>query len=430
MNKQLEDLIYYYNPWIEDKSAWKSELRKKLPQHFIERDLQNEINQWPWPGKAHLLIGGRQVGKSSILWHYFQTSKVQPLYLNCEELLVREFCGSAGLFAKTIKEQHWQDMPLFFEEAQHLNEPGLFFKGLVDLKIQNPIYITGSSSYHLRAKTRESLAGRSVRAKLSPLMLNEIHQDTQKSSRQQRKNFDKMISFGGYPEVWSSEQPDRILSQLLEAFVVRDASDFFKIKNVSAFRQLLFLLAGQIGNLVNLSEWAAICNINRATLENYLDILTESHIIFSARPYHGGKRAELTQRPKYFFTDVGLRNVLIKNFDAVSQRIDSGALLENWVGAELYKSIEKNWVNSSLHFWRTKSGSEVDFVVVRPEGILGFEVKAADMRGPKLTKSIHSFIDAYAPKEFIIFNNSLEFENIIGDTRVRWLPFHMLPSLF
>lgn len=112
--------------------------------------------RWPAEGKAHLLVGARQVGKSSLLWHWFVQNNRPPLYLNAEEYLIRDWCTSPTLFVQQLADVSPTGMPLFIEEAQHLKDAGLFIKGLIDNRLERPLFVTGSSSFHLHAKTRES----------------------------------------------------------------------------------------------------------------------------------------------------------------------------------------------------------------------------------------------------------------------------------
>ena len=117
---------------------------------------------------------------------------------------------------------------LFFEEIQHLPEAGLFLKGVVDLKPEVPVFATGSASYHLRSKTRESLAGRAVRHYLLPFGLRELSPENAPPFvlKQKKESLLKnMVLWGGYPEVFLSENRQAVLAQLVEAFVLRDASD-------------------------------------------------------------------------------------------------------------------------------------------------------------------------------------------------------------
>jgi predicted AAA+ superfamily ATPase len=212
-----------------------------------------------------------------------------------------------------------------------------------------------------------------------------------------------------------------VIYELIEAFVIRDASDLFRIENIDAFRRLLRLLAGQTGNLSNVTDWAAVCGVSRTAIDNYLSILGESHVIQVVPPFIGGKRAEVSKRAKLYFCDTGVLNAVGGQFVHFDEHPNRGPLLENWVAAELAKARLRPSPSESLRFWRTKSKAEVDFVVETGDGIAGIEVKAAEMKRPKLSRSSHSFIEAYSPKAFYVVNLSLDAAKRIGQTTVRWI---------
>jgi predicted AAA+ superfamily ATPase len=236
-----------------------------------------------------------------------------------------------------------------------------------------------------------------------------------------RNRAKRQAVFGGYPEAWLSSRSESVLYELIEAFVIRDASDLFKIDDIDAFRRLLKLLAAQTGNLSNVSDWAAVCGVSRTAIGNYLSILEESHIVQVVPPFIGGKRAEISKRPKLYFRDTGVLNAVQGQFAAFDEHPNRGPLFENWVAAELVKHGSRLAPSESLRFWRTKSKAEIDFVVETGDGITGIEVKATKMNLPKLSRSSHSFIEAYNPKTFYVVNLTLEADRRIGETTVRWI---------
>ena len=311
---------------------------------------------------------------------------------------------------------------MFLEEAQHLDEAGLFVKGLVDRHPTFPIIVTGSSSYHLRARTRESLAGRSRRARIFPLSLVETCSFQPQHGPALRDaialgQLDRHLVIGGYPAVWNAERPLEELSDLLDAFVLRDASDLFRIQRPEAFRMLLQLAARQVGSAVNLSEWASLAGVSVPTVSSYLSFMEEAHLLALLPAFAGGKRAELTQAPKAYFIDNGLRNRLVGDFSPFAQRADRGQLLENWVYSELHKALPfGTWIG----WWRTRGGAEVDFVIREQDALVGVEVKAGHMRRPRLSKSARSFVEAYRPTRFLVVNSALEHQESAEGVPVTW----------
>jgi predicted AAA+ superfamily ATPase len=179
------------------------------------------------------------------------------------------------------------------------------------------------------------------------------------------------------------------------------------------------LIASQTGDLTNFSNWAETLGISVNTVIQYLNVLEESHIIRLIPPYVGGKRAEITSRPKIYFLDNGLRNFLFGGFTSLQTRPDLGKLAENLVFSELCKYTDP--LLDAVHFWRSSSQAEVDFVVLRKNALLTIEVKAGALKKPKISRSLRSFIQAYTPQMAFVVNTGLQTEVAVNGTRVRFI---------
>jgi len=418
LSVEVQNRILQYNPWLTQPDQADASLRRYLPETYVSRDaepvqLRND--------RALLIVGPRQSGKSTLAWRLLQSCAPNILYLNLEDPLLRSALGAAVELEALIRGHYSFIQAVFLDEAQHLADAGIFLKGLVDVKLGIPILVTGSSSFHLMSRTRESLAGRADRLRLLPFSLKELQQREAPLNPVAAKNlaeriFLQQMIYGSYPAVYLAPgHPDRVrlLSDLTEALILRDASDLFRIKRIDVFRKLLTLLAGQTGNLVNFSELASVCHVDAGTIHAYVEILEESHIIKVVRPYAGGKRRELTTSPKIYFVDNGIRNQLLNAFSVdIALRTDKGALMENLVFSELYKRLP---LTAAINFWRSKAGGEVDFVVEQAGKLTALEVKTADLDRPKLSRAAHSFIEAYQPEKFVVINRSLEAHLTIGN---------------
>ncbi len=434
MNNQafiLERLLQI-NPWIgkaSDAEQAMKMVKALMPVEYISRQTSNSVVV---QGKALVIIGPRQAGKTTFAWHCLQKFIPNVLYLNMEDVLLKSELNSPFILTDLLRDRLSFIQALFIDEIQHMQEAGLFLKGLVDARLGRPILATGSSSFHLRARTRESLAGRAVRMKILPFSLGEMtnhiaaHNPLAREQHALRLLEDSFI-YGSYPAVHladSREGKKQILTDLCEAVILRDASDVHRIQRIDAFRKLIALLAGQIGSLINISELASHCQVDSGTVNSYLEILEESHIISMVRPYAGGKRREITSAVKAFFIDNGVRNLLVRNMtENFAVRGDKGALLENWIFSELIKALP---LSASLHYWRSKSGAEVDFVIAAGSEICAVEVKSGSLRKPGLSRSARSFIGAYHPRFFYLVNMSLNAETSIGSTSV----FFVTPTRF
>ena len=427
MDQITFQVLFGHNPWLQAPEKWMESVQKHLPRPYVPRALSSEWKSEK--NKVYLVIGPRQSGKSTFIWHYLSTQSEPFLMINCEEQSLRNLCESPALFLREIQEIISKVPGLFFEEIQHLPEAGLFLKGLVDLKPEVPVFVTGSASYNLKSKTRESLAGRAVRHYLLPFGLRELLPENAPPFvlKQKKESLLKnMVLWGGYPEVFLSENRQAVLAQLVEAFVLRDASDVYRIKRPDAFRKLLSLAASQIGNLVNFSSWAANSGVSVTTVMEYVNIMAESHIVKLAQPFVGGKRAEITSTPKIYFLDNGLRNFLFGGFTSLDQRGDLGALMENFVFTELCKNT--NPLLDSILYWRSTSGAEVDFIIRKSDAIWAIEVKAGSMKRPAITRSLRSFIQAYGPENVLVLNDTLQDRMEMEGTKILFDTLASLPE--
>lgn len=402
---------------------------ERLPTPFIQRATARPLAAvMANTRRAHLVIGPRQVGKSTLVLATVASEARHLLYLNCEEPLIREWCRSPGSFSGDLDAWLPRGGVLYLEEAQWLEEAGLFLKGLVDARLDRCIVATGSASFHLLARTRESLAGRATRHEVWPLSLREVAPALDGPAaayrRSARAAFERQLIHGGYPEAWTSDDPEPLLHELVTAFVLRDASDRFRIARPDAFRGVLRLAAGQIGDVVNYSEWARVLGIATSTVTDYAALLEETHILRFVRPFAGGKRAELTQAPKVYYLDTGLRNAVGGGFGPLTGRVDLGHLVECWVFGELHKRCPKP---GQVRFWRTRGGAEVDFVLEPELGrYVGVEVKAG--ASARLTRSTRSFMEAYRPSHVLLVHRGEERQEVVDGTLVMWVPAELLPE--
>ncbi|NQU62698.1 MAG: ATP-binding protein [SAR324 cluster bacterium] len=308
LGREVQNRINQLNPWISNRKDFSRVMSDFIPAIYVKRDLEDMT---VFSDRAFLVIGPRQAGKSTMIWH--QLSKYGPdvLFLNMEDPLLRSLCDNAADFVSTFRGHYHFIRAIFIDEIQHMLEAGLFVKGLVDAKLNVPIWVSGSSSFELLSKTRESLAGRAVRRRLMPFSVLEIlnYQKPANPIEKERVSTEVVahsMIYGNYPAVYLADSNDHktlFLGDLVDALILRDASDLFRIKRIDAFRKLLTLLAGQIGNLLNMSELASLCGVDIGTIHSYIEILEESHIVKRIRPFAEGKRREITGTPKVFFID-------------------------------------------------------------------------------------------------------------------------------
>ncbi|MBN1664453.1 MAG: ATP-binding protein [Deltaproteobacteria bacterium] len=411
ISPEVQQRIRQLNPWVIKPEDADSLIKQRLPENYVLRkgEAVPAAND-----RAVLVIGPRQAGKSTLVWHRIKSKAPEILFLNMEDALLRIGLKDPIDFIEHVREIYPFIKIIFLDEVQHMEEAGLFVKALIDAKLGISLWVTGSSSFHLNSRTRESLAGRATRYRLLPFSFTEILENTKAknpvaASVLEEEIVRHQLVWGSYPAVYladKTETKNMLLSDLVEALILRDASDIFRIKRIDAFRKLLMLLAGQIGSLVNLSELAAVCNVDVGTVLSYLEILEESHVVKKIIPFAEGKRREITGAPKVYFVDNGIRNQLLNNFSPMTDlRVDRGQLFENWAFTEIYKNIG---LSGSIKFWRSKAGAEVDFIIEESGKTMALEVKYASVKQPKIGKSAHSFLDAYKLDQFAILNMNLD----------------------
>lgn len=349
-----------------------------------------------------VLLGARQVGKTTILKRLFPEAQ----YLSLDVEPVRR---ALEKFDPAVYRQLLEPSArlLVLDELHLLSDPGRAAKIFYDLIPEVKLLVTGSSSFQVKNRASESLAGRKIDYYLYPLTLTEYL--TQKGIRsgldfpvltpltekddlkddlleEKYRLFDlaavleNLLVYGLYPALIARPNDRLYLKNLVDSVIFRDLLDLSLLENRRAAENLLRLLAFQISSLVNYSELAAKLGIDVKTVRRYLSLFEQSFIIFTLPPFSRRKRLEVVKMPKVYFYDVGLRNALIDNFQPLALRPDAGALWENFAVAEVFKANYYGNFGYQLHFWRTALGSEVDLVLERQNELIGVEIKSARRR--------------------------------------------------
>lgn len=347
------------------------------------------INHFDKYRQALVLLGARQVGKSTLLKKKFPNANY--LLFDLEE--IRKVFESYNL--ETYKNLLGQNKQIILDEIHLLSNPGRAIKILHDLLPDLQIIATGSSSFHIKNKTSESLAGRKIEYHLYPLTFGEylFQRGSEKEistpfidniinkfeGKARTYNIEEIIhhvlSYGLYPELLNLADNKEYLMELSASSVFKDIVELNLIENKVKGRDLLKLLAYQIGNLVNYEEIGAKLSMDRRTVERYIEIFEQSFLLYRLYPYSKNNRKEIGKAPKIYFWDIGLRNAIIKNFDYVNLRTDGGALFENFIISEIKKEIDYLNLDYQVNYWRLKSGSEVDLILSNSKELIGCEIK-------------------------------------------------------
>lgn len=402
---------------------------------MIKRDIVDSIIEHLDEKEITVIVGPRQVGKTTILdhieRHLLEKKGISPRNIFRFNLdLVRDLTffqdqGDVISFIKSRKKEG-EVMYFFIDEVQRLENAGVFIKGIYDLNLGVKFVLTGSSSLEIKSKVHEALTGRKKVFQVMPLSANEYLRYVDKDLFEVVERGEDLIEydverlirilsefavFGGYPRVvveQNSEKKISILEELYTSYLEKDILGFLKVRNIMAFNKLVSLLATQVGSLLNVSQLAGEVGLQVKTVEQYLNDLANTFIISLVPPFFTNRKKELIKTPKVYFIDTGLRNFALGRFEDLERRDDKGALFENAVASELLKIIKPP---TTLHYWRTLQKAELDFVVRSGDGKLtSIEVKAKRLKEISLSRSYYSFLAKYRPQRALLVNYALRKE--------------------
>ncbi len=356
---------------------------------MIERTQESAIKSLIGSNKAIILMGARQVGKSTLL-HSLLDGDDSVLWLNGDDDDVRELFRSIS--STRLKAIVGNRKTVVIDEAQRIEDIGLRLKLITDQMPGVQVIATGSSSFELSSKVNEPLTGRKRELKLFPLSFREMVSHT--SFLEERRMIPHRLIYGYYPEVVCSPSNEKVvLKELTDSYLYKDLLSFDTLRKPDVIVRLLKALALQIGSQVSYNELSSLLGLSSKTVEKYLDILEKSYIIFRLGSFYRNMRNELKLSRKIYFWDLGIRNAVIGNMAPLENRNDTGALWENFLIAERmkYNSYSNSFAQS--YFWRTKDQSEVDYLEEEDGNLSAYEFKWNPAKSK--TKCPASFAAAY-----------------------------------
>lgn len=340
---------------------------------IYERKLAAHVTKYLYSPEAIVIMGARQVGKTSLLKYLIDAHlRENVFYFDLELRELLDVCNKGAeevyryLLQKGADEQ--KKIYLVLDEVQYLDEPTRLIKIFHDHYPGVKLLLSGSSTFEMKRKFRESLTGRMVAFVMYPLSFEEFLLFKEKKYVLRAENSraindelvflaEEYIKFGGFPQIVlepSEEKKKVYLSQIINTYVRKDIRDIGNIRNLSSFNKLLEVLASQSGQLLNISELSNTLGIHQETVRTYVDLLENTFILKRITPFHKNIRSELTKNSKVFMLDTGLMHLLwLKEFP----RVILGNAFETFVFLELLKS------GQDIHFWRTANKQEVDFII-------------------------------------------------------------------
>jgi len=409
-------------------------------KNYIPRILEGIIRKYLDSPEILAIFGARQVGKTTLMRHVYETISAPKTFLDFEDMeMVSLFDEDVKAFARLYVEGKKY---VFIDEFQYSRRGGKHLKFLYD-RYDAKFFISGSSSLELAIRAASALVGRIFILELYPLSFEEAlsYEAPQVLSilRERAaggeslpdtlhgrlvKLVEAFTLWGGYPRLVTArdeEEREQVLKGILATYLLRDIKGFFRLATESGFQKLLKALALQIGNLIQYRELSQLSGLSFPLLKEHLSILEETYVVSLARPFFTNKRLEIVKNPKVYFQDLGIRNYLCRDFRGWETRTDHGALVENFVFSELLKK------GFFPRFWRTKSGGEVDFIIDGEGETLPIEVKKGVVRTHG--RSLWSFIRKYRPSRAYVFHGGGFSVQETGGIPIFFCPYYTLPFL-
>lgn len=373
---------------------------------IVKRLLEDKIRERIMPGKAVLIFGARRVGKTVLIRKLVDNYAGRTLMLNGED-----FDTLALLENRTIANYRHLlegiDL-LAIDEDQNIPHIGNILKLIVDEIDGVSVLASGSSSFDLLNKTGEPLVGRSTQFLLNPFSQREILQT--ETVLETRQNFETRLIYGSYPEVVMMDNFERkidYLRDIVGAYLLKDILAIDGLKNSAKMRELLRLIAFQLGSEVSYDELGKQLGMSKNTVEKYLDLLEKVFVVYRLGAYSRNLRKEVTKAGKWYFYDNGIRNAIIGNFSPLAIRQDVGALWENYLIGERRKANFNSGHHKEFYFWRTYDKQEIDLIEESSTHLMALEFKWGN-KNPLIPKA---FQDAYPHAEYHVINrdNYLDF---------------------
>ncbi len=370
---------------------------------LIKRQLEQVIKSHMFHGKAIILLGARQVGKSTLFEQILSSSDLpvsqeQILKLYCDDAQARLLLEHADNL-NDMRQLVGNHKIIYVDEAQRIQGVGIILKLITDHFKDVQLLITGSSSFMLQGKLNEPLTGRKFEYHMFPISTQELMNDG--GLLRIRQSFESRLIYGSYPDVINGMDNIRdVLLGLSGSYMYQDLLSMEGVRKPVFLEKLLVALALQVGSEVSYNEIAQIVGTDSKTVERYIDLLEKCYIIFRLNGLSRNLRNELKKSKKIYFYDNGIRNALIQNFNPINLRQDMGALWENFFISERIKYNHYNGKYANIYFWRTKEQQEIDYIEECDGKMTAFEMKW----NPNKSKTTFpkSFLEAYDIKETVV----------------------------
>jgi len=375
---------------------------------MINRANNLQFKQWMFRGKVLILIGSRQVGKTTLISEISKNfAQEDVLFVNCDESDVRAVLENSSSTA--LKAFIGSKKLFIIDEAQRVKGIGLTLKLIADTLKEVQVIATGSSAFDLRNELEEPLTGRKIVIELFPISTQEMVNHT--SYLEEKRMLEQRMIYGMYPEIINNPtDAKKLLKELSDSYLFKDILSYKDIRQPDALRKLLTALSLQVGSEVSYNEIGNLIGLDKETVERYIDLLEKSFVVFRLTSLSRNGRNELKKSRKIYFYDNGVRNAVINNFNPLSLRADVGDLWENFMISERKKTLHYNQIFANTYFWRTHTQQEIDYIEEREGKLFTYEFKWSEKKKAKLPKI---FAELYPENEFEFINSKNYMENFV-----------------
>ena len=339
---------------------------------MIRRQLQSTIESRLFKGKAIILIGARQVGKSTLFAQIASTREESIINLNCDEPEVKELLSD--LNTQGLQTLIGKNKIMIIDEAQRVKDIGMTLKRITDNFPDVQLLVTGSSALGLQDKLNEPLTGRKYEYHLYPISTGELYSND--GLLRVKQSLETRLIYGSYPDVINhADEAKELLMNISDSYLYKDLLSLDDIRRPMLLEKILIALALQVGSEVSYNEIAQTVGSDSKTVEKYIDLLSKCYIIFQLNAFSRNIRTELKKSKKIYFYDNGIRNAILQNFAPISLRQDIGALWENFIISERIKANHYNRRYVKSYFWRTSTQQEIDYIEECDGAFSVFEMK-------------------------------------------------------
>lgn len=349
---------------------------------MFTRQLQKNIEKRLDSSKAIIMLGPRQVGKTTLIKSIIKDKTF--LFLDGDDPTVRKTL--ADINTEQLRSLLGNQTLLYIDEAQRIDNIGLTLKIIIDQLKNVQVLVTGSSAFELNNQIQETLTGRKWQFELFPFSWQELEDEVGYLKAQQQ--LETRLVYGFYPEVVTSLGDEQdILTEITNSYLFKDILALTGIRKPEVLDKLLRALALQIGSEVSYNELAQTVGVDKNTINTYIELLIQSYVVFKLPSFSKNLRNEIKNNQKIYFYDVGIRNAVIGNFSPLVLRQDIGYLWENFLLAERMKQLEYAKSNATMYFWRTRQQQEIDYIEVASDQITAFEFKYNPKAKAKIPKT-------------------------------------------